>query len=153
LSLSVLSIVANGPGRGRPTSAESFRTVLLSEEIDRMTTRRRFLASITCAVVAVGVVAGSVLADELLGVITKVDIEGKKLTVVEKDTDKEVIITVDDKTEVVTKNGTDKVDLEKISKGVEKAKEKGQKGAAYKITHEKGVASKLQRAFAKKAAN
>jgi hypothetical protein len=42
-----------------------------------MTTRRRFLATVTCAVVAMGVVAGSVLADELLGVITKVDIEGK----------------------------------------------------------------------------
>ncbi len=117
-----------------------------------MTTRRRFLASISCALVALGVVAGSVLADELLGVITKVDIEGKKLTVLEKDTDKEVIVTVNDATEEVSKKGNTKVDLEKLSKGVEKAKEKGAKGASYKITHEKGVASKLERAARKKAA-
>ena len=118
-----------------------------------MTTRRRFLASITCALVALGVVAGSVLADELLGVMTKVDVEGKKLTVIEKDTDKEVIVTVDDKTEVVTKKGSAKVDLEKLSKGVEKAKEKGAKGVNLKITHDKGVASKIEYQFKKKAAN
>jgi hypothetical protein len=99
------------------------------------------------------VVAGSVLADELLGVITKVDIEGKKLTVVEKDTDKEVIVTITDTTEQVTKKGSAKVDLEKLSKGLEKAKEKGAKGINSKITHEKGVASKLEMIRKKAAAN
>jgi hypothetical protein len=117
-----------------------------------MTTRRRFLASITCALVAFGVVAGTVLADELLGVISKVDIEGKKLTVIEKDTDKEVIITVNDKTEQTTKDGSVPVDLEKLSKRVDGAKEKGKKGVNAKITHEKGVASKIEPAK-KKAAN
>jgi hypothetical protein len=117
-----------------------------------MTTRRRFLASITCALVAFGVVAGTVLADELLGVISKVDVEGKKLTVIEKDTDKEVIVTVTDKTEAKTKGGYGPVDLEKLSKRVDGAKEKGKKGIQTKITHEKGVASKIENVFQKKAA-
>ncbi len=118
-----------------------------------MTTRRRFLATISCALVALGVVAGSVLADELLGVITKVDVAGKKITVVENDTDKEVVVTITDSTEQVSKKGNTKVDLEKLSKRVDGAKEKGQKGAGAKITHEKGVASKIEYQFKKKAAN
>jgi hypothetical protein len=85
-----------------------------------------------------------VIADELIGVLTKVDIEAKTLTVVEKDSDKEVKITVNDNTEVVTKKGTMKVDLEKLAKGVEKAKEKGEKGRRVTVTHEKGVASKIE---------
>jgi hypothetical protein len=63
-----------------------------------------------------------------------------------------VIVTITDTTEQVSKKGNMKVDLEKLSKGLEKAKEKGAKGINSKITHEKGVASKLEM-IRKKAAN
>ena len=62
--------------------------------------RRAFLLTLTCGVVALAMVVGPVIADELFGVITKVDVDGKKLTVVEKGTDKEIIVTTTDDTEV-----------------------------------------------------
>lgn len=117
-----------------------------------MTNRRKFSASLIAAAVAFVVVAGSALADELLGVLTKVDIAGKKLTVVEKGTDKEIEVTVTDKTETTTKDGVIKLDLEKLDAGITKAKEKGAKGIQVKVEHEKGVASKVTRVFQKKAA-
>ncbi len=118
-----------------------------------MQSRRGFMLMLTMAFVAMAFVVGSVIADELLGVISKVDVEGKKLTVIEKDTDKEIEITINDKTEQVSKKkGEDeptvvKLDmenLEKLAKGVDRAKEKGRKGVNAKITHEKGVASKVE---------
>ncbi len=119
-----------------------------------MKNRRTFLMTVTAAVVALGVVVVPALADELLGVLTKVDVETKKLTVVQAETDKEVEITVNDDTEQVTRKGDIvKVDLEKLSKGVEKAKEKGRKGLSVKVTHEKNVASKIQVTAKKKAEN
>ena len=117
-----------------------------------MQSRRGFMLMLTMAFVAMAFV-GSVIAEELLGVISKVDVEGKKLTVIEKDTEKEIEITINDKTEQVSKKkGEDeptivKLDmehLEKLEKNVEKAKDKGRKGVSAKITHEKGVASKIQ---------
>jgi hypothetical protein len=117
-----------------------------------MKNRRTFLLTLTSGIVALALVVVPALADELLGVLTKVDIEGKKLTIVENETEKEVEITVTDETEYVTKKGSSKVDLEKLSKGVEKAKEKGRKGISVKVTHEKNVASKIAPAK-KKAAN
>jgi hypothetical protein len=118
-----------------------------------MTTRRALLLTMTSGFVALAVLAAPVIADELLGVLTKVDVEGKALTVVEKDTDKEIKVTVNDQTEVTTKQGPAKVDresLEKISKRLERAKEKGAKGLPVNVTHEKGVASKIK--FARKKA-
>ena len=117
-----------------------------------MQTRRKFMLTLTAAVVGMGLVVASVLADELLGVIIKADADSKKITVVEKDTDKEVEIKVTDDTEYVTGKGSGKVDFEKLEKGIEKAKEKGKKGIAVKITHEKSVASKIE-TQKKKAAN
>jgi hypothetical protein len=117
-----------------------------------MTDRRSFLRMLAVAGVAMAVVVAPAIAEEFFGVITKVDIEGKKLTVVEKDTDKEVTITTNDATETQTKDGYVKVDLEKLSKNVDRAKEKGKKGVMAKITHEKGVASKIS-VVRKKAAN
>ena len=96
------------------------------------------------ALVALIVVVAPVIADELLGVVTKVDTEGKKLTVVENDTDKDFQIEVNDDTKVFSKGTESKVDLEKLAKGIEKAKEKGRKGISVKITHEKNVASKIE---------
>jgi hypothetical protein len=110
---------------------------------------------LTAAFVAMGFVVASVIADELLGVITKVDVDGKKITVIdEKNDDKEVEIKITDDTKEMRKGQEESVDLEKLSKRVEFAKEKGKKGAAAKIYHEKGVATKIEmkRGFAKKKA-
>jgi hypothetical protein len=121
--------------------------------------RRGLLLSLTSMFVALLVLAAPVIADELLGVITKVDVEGKKLTVLTKD-EGNVEITVNDKTEQVTKNGTVPVDLEKVAATIakiqQKAKDAGKDetkaGLRVKITHEKKVASKIEPAGKKKAA-
>jgi len=105
--------------------------------------RRSFLLTLTCGVVALAVLAAPVIAEELFGVITKVDVAGKKLTVTSKGEDKDTEVTVNDDTEVVSKKGTSKVDLEKLEKGVKKSQDAGKKGVFAKIQHEKGVASKI----------
>ena len=116
-----------------------------------MQSRRGFLFKITAGFAAMAlVIVGSVIADELLGTITKVDADAKKLTVVEKDTDKEIEVKVTDDTEIVTKDGTVKLDLEKLDGRVKKFEEAGKKVMA-KITHEKGVASKIEYQRKKKA--
>ena len=115
-----------------------------------MKNRRSFLMLLTTGVVAFGLIAVPALADELFGVITSVDVEGKKIKVMEKDTDKEIEVKITDDTEYVTKKGTDKVDLEKVEKNVKKAKDAGNKGISLKVEHEKGVASKISPAAKKK---
>jgi hypothetical protein len=116
-----------------------------------MQNRRKFLLTLAATVVGMGLVVASVLADELLGVLTKVDVEAKKITVVEKGTDKEIEVKITDETEQVTKKGSAKVDLEKLAKKVDEAKDAGKK-VSIKVTHEKGVASKLEFQKKKKAA-
>ena len=116
-----------------------------------MMNRRGFVLSLTTGLVALVLVVGTVLADELLGTIIKVDADAKVLVVVPKDSDKEIKIKVTDKTEQVTKKGTQKVDFTKLEKGVEKAIDAGRKGISVKITHEDGVASKIE--YAKKKAS
>ena len=118
-----------------------------------MKNRREFLFMLTAGVVALAVIAGPVIADELMGVITAVDVSGKKLTVVEKGTDKEVVVKITDDTEYVTPKKSSKIDLEKLSKNIEKAKEKGKQGIRVTVTHEKKVASKITVATKKKAAD
>jgi hypothetical protein len=108
-----------------------------------MKNRHTFLSMLAASVVALALVAGSALAAELLGTITKVDVEGKKLTVIENDTDKEVPVSVTDDTEWVTPKASSKIDLEKVSKNLTKAIEKGRKGVNVSVIHEKGVASKI----------
>lgn len=115
--------------------------------------RRSFLMLLTTSFVALGLIGGVALADELLGVLTKVDVDAKKLTVMEKGSDKEIIVTVNDDTEYVTKKGSSKIDLEKVSKNLAKVQDAGKKGMPLKIQHEKGVASKIEPAAKKKDAN
>jgi hypothetical protein len=115
----------------------------MSEEESPMPNRRKFLLTVTAALLGMGLVVASVIADELLGVLSKVDVDGKKITVIEKDTDKEIEIKITDETEQVSKKGSAKVDLEKLASQLEKAKEKSKK-VSLKVTHEKGVASKIQ---------
>ena len=117
-----------------------------------MKNRREFLLMLTAGVVALAVIAAPVIADELLGVITSVDVEGKKVTVVEKGTDKEVEVTINDETEYVTPKGSSKIDLEKLSRNIEKAKEKGKQGIRVTVTHENKKASKITVAAKKKDA-
>jgi hypothetical protein len=117
-----------------------------------MMNRRGFMLAMTTGLVALSLVVGSVIADELLGVITKVDVDGKVLTVVQKDSDKEIKVKVTDKTERVTNKGTQKIDLEKLEKFLAKVQDGGEKGIQAKITHENGVASKIQYTMKKKAA-
>jgi hypothetical protein len=116
-----------------------------------MNRRRALLVPLLSALVASVVVIGPVVAAELLGTITKVDASAKKVTVEEKGTNKEVLVTVTDDTEWVTPKGSNKIDLEKIAKNIEKAKEKGRKGINVKVTHEDAKASKIEM-IAKKAA-
>ena len=100
---------------------------------------------LTTGIVAMGFIAASVIADELLGVITKVDVEGKKITVEEKGTEKSVEIKITDETEQVSQKGTAKVDLEKLSGYLKRVQdEQGKKGITVKVTHDKGVASKIE---------
>ncbi len=113
-----------------------------------MQNRRKFVLTLAICFVSMSFVVASVLAEELLGFITKVDFDAKKVTVVEKDKDEEIVLTTDDKTEYVTKNGNVKVDkeiYEKIEKGIEKAKDAGKKGYFAKIYHEKKLITKIQR--------
>lgn len=108
-----------------------------------MKNRRTFLLSLTSGFVALAVLAGSVVADELIGFISKVDVEGQKLTVTTKGgEDKEV--SVDDATEVVTKKGTSKLNLARFAKNVERAKEKNGKGVRATLTHDGGKVSKIE---------
>ena len=111
-----------------------------------MLNRRGFVLSLTTGLVALVLVVGTVLADELLGTIIKVDADAKVLVVVPKDSDKEIKVKVTDKTEISKKGGLfEKLDLEKLTKAVEKAQDKGAKGVQVKITHEDNVATKIER--------
>ena len=74
-----------------------------------MMNRRGFVLSLTTGLVALVLVVGSVLAEELVGTIIKVDADAKLIVVVPKDSDKEIKVKVTDKTEQVTKKGTEKL--------------------------------------------
>ncbi|MDB5352211.1 MAG: hypothetical protein JWN86_3458 [Planctomycetota bacterium] len=101
---------------------------------------RYMIRALACGFAALAVLVAPVLADELIGRITAVDIDAKKLTVKEKGTDKDVDVTVNDETVVDRGKGkSGKVNLEKMKKNVEKAKD----GVPVEITHDKGVASKI----------
>lgn len=117
-----------------------------------MNGRRNFLRTLALGLVALSVVVAPAIADELIGVITKVDVSAKKITVLEKGTDKEVEVTTTDDTEYVTPKKTGKVNLEKLQKNVTKQIDAGKKGVRAKVTHDKGVASSIS-VVGKKAAN
>ncbi len=82
-----------------------------------MNNRRAFLLTLTAGVMALGVIVAPVIADELFGVITDVDVEGKKLTVQEKGADKDTVVTTTGDTEIVFGKDEEakKGDLEKLA--------------------------------------
>src|SRR3954452_7732506 len=97
--------------------------------------KRHLLRALACGIAALAVLVAPVLADELIGRITAVNVDAKKLTVKEKGTDKDVDVTVNDETVVEKGKGkSSKPDLEKMKKRLEKAKN----GIAVEITHDKG---------------
>ena len=108
---------------------------------------KKLLRTFAASFVALAVVVVAANADELFGVLTKVDADAKKVTVVEKDTDKEILVTITDDTEYVTKKGSNKIDLEKVATTVKKVQDAGKKGLSVKVTHEKGKASKIAPVF------
>jgi len=110
-----------------------------------MNSRRGFLLTLTAGLVALAVIITPVIAAELLGVITKVDVAGKKVTVVRDDNGKEVEITTTDDTEYTSKKGTRKLDLEELTKSLQKVQDGGKKGIRVTVTHEKKVASKIEK--------
>src|SRR5262249_39319539 len=82
-----------------------------------MQSRRGFLFKLAAGFAAMAlVVVGTVGAAELLGAITKVDVEGKKITVVEKGSDKEIDLKITDESKEVRKGEEESVDLEKLEK-------------------------------------
>lgn len=96
-------------------------------------TRRSLLTSVLAASFALVITVGTALAAELMGTIKDVDIDAKKITVTEKDTDKDVVVTVTDDTEWVTKKKSAKIDLAKVKKGT-----------MVLVTHEDAKASKIE---------
>ena len=80
----------------------------------------RFPDQVAVGFGAMAFVVGIVIADELLGVMSKVDVEGKKITVIEKGTDKEIEIKITDDTESGERKAEfAKVNLEKLDTGRE----------------------------------
>lgn len=99
-----------------------------------MTTRRKFLLTLTTGLVLLVSTVGTLLAAELLGTVKSVDADAKKITVTPKDGGDDVVVTIKDDTEWVNPNG-------KTAKDYDLAKLK--KGRQVEITHENAVASKV----------
>ena len=112
-----------------------------------MQSRRKLLLRFAVCCATMSLLVATVFAEELIGVLTKVDVDGKKITVVDKDS-KETEIKVTDETEYPTKKDT-KYDLEKLQSWVKERTDAGKKSNV-KVTHDKNVASKIE--FQKRAA-
>lgn len=97
---------------------------------------------------ALAVVMGSVFADEIFGVITKVDPETRKITVYQKKADKETVLVVAEDAELITPKSESgrKIDLKKMEDQLAKAKERNPdaKGIRAKITYQGDKASKIE---------
>jgi hypothetical protein len=106
-----------------------------------MQNRRKLLLLFTACCAAMCFVVASVLADDLLGVLAKVDVDGKKITVVDKD-EKEVEVKISDDTEY-PKKGNTQYDLQKLEGLVKKQTDAGKK-VNVKVTHDKNIASKIE---------
>lgn len=111
-----------------------------------MPARRRFLQAIAF-ITTVAALNLPILADELIGRLTKFDKSTKTLTV-EGRGGKTTEVKITDATTWATPKGERKIPPEKLERLVEKAK----KGVPVEITHEGGVASKIERKTRKKSA-
>lgn len=105
---------------------------------------RRTLARILPPfVVAAGVLSAPVIAEELRGLLTQVDIEKKTVTITIED-GSEVVVSVRPDTQYVTPKGTASLELEKMVKSLERAQSKGRKGFGVLVIHEESVASQIK---------
>lgn len=97
-------------------------------------TRRSMMTAVVAAFASLALTVGVAFAAELLGTVKSVDADAKKVVVTEKDTDKDVDVTIKDDTEWVNPKGktVNNYDLAKLKKGTE-----------VKVTHEGGKASKV----------
>jgi hypothetical protein len=110
-----------------------------------MKTRRTFPMALACAAVALGLVVIPALADELLGRITAVNVDAKKITVSQKDSDVAIQLKVTDQTIFVTPKGDRPVDLAKLRERVEASK----KGIPVRVAYEGDTASEVRLGFHK----
>ncbi len=105
--------------------------------MDRFRSGLRFLAGLALATLVAG---GSASAGELVGRISKVDTEAKKVVVTETGTAKSVDVAITSDTVLETAKGTKMLDLEKLRQRVEKAK----KGVSVQVTLDNGIASRIK---------
>ena len=96
-----------------------------------MKTRRQFVLPLVTGLVALLVVAGPVLAEQLMGTVEEVNATENEIVVKEKGTDKEQTVKVDARTKI-TKDGME-IELKDVMKG-----------DRVDVTHEEGTASKIE---------
>ena len=78
-----------------------------------MQNRRKLLLTLSATFVGMALVVASALADEVFGFITKVDADAKKVTVVAKDKDDELVLETNAETEYIAKKGEEGVKVDK----------------------------------------
>ncbi len=118
-----------------------------------MNGRRNFLRTLALGLVALSVVVAPAIADELIGVITKVDVSAKKITVLEKGTDKRGRGHDHRRHRVRHPEEDRQGQPREASEERHEANRRGQEGRSRaKVTHDKGVASSIS-VVGKKAAN
>src|SRR3954464_3378636 len=87
-----------------------------------------------------GVASKVSLGPELFGWITKVDVASKTLTIESAIGGTIFPLSTNGTTEIITKAGSSKIDLEKLSNALTKQQAAGKKGLVVKVTHSQGVA-------------
>jgi hypothetical protein len=102
---------------------------------------RALLLALTTGIAAVTAVLTPALAEQLFGVITRVDLDENKIVLVTPGKEAPEIKTTAS-TEVVSSHG-DKIDLKVLKGAVAKEQQAGKKGAFAKVTHENNIASKI----------
>ncbi len=90
---------------------------------------------------ALGLAAPAAFSDELKGRLSKVNIDDKSITVVENGTNKEVVVKINARTQMAVAKKARHVDLAKVKERVEK---RIKKGINIEVTHENGIASKIE---------
>lgn len=107
-------------------------------------TRRPWFRLLVSATVALLFMVVAVKAEEIFGILSKVDADHNKITITQKKSDRETVLTVTDETQFVTPKKSGKFVAKRVAKRVEKAQEKGRPGIPVAVTYDDGVASKVE---------
>jgi hypothetical protein len=101
--------------------------------------RRSLFRCLIAGMAALILVAGAVLADELVGRVVEVDSAAKKIVVEKKETNDRVTVTITDQTVLETPTGKEirKIDLESLNRRF------GPQMKSVVVHHEGGVASRI----------